>query len=35
MMTVYKSEGLLKVADVVELAFFVHYKVHVILLLKT
>jgi len=35
MMTVYKSEGLPKVADAIKLASFIDYKVRIILLLKS
>ena len=35
MMTVYKSEGLPRVVNVVELALFINYEDHIILLLKT
>jgi len=35
MMTLYKSEGLAKVVDVVELASFIDYKDCIIVLLKT
>jgi hypothetical protein len=35
MMTVYKSEGLPRVINVVELALFINYEDHIILLLKT
>lgn len=35
MMTAYKSEGLPKVVDIIELALFIDYKDHIILLSKT